>query len=36
MYDVSGVKGSDVEKGIKEDWMHLVRGGFRFVPSDPG
>jgi hypothetical protein len=25
MYDVSGVKGSDVEKGIKEDWMHLVR-----------
>ncbi len=24
MYDVSGIKGADVEKGIKADWEHLV------------
>lgn len=25
MYDVSGVKGEDVEKYLKEDLLHLVR-----------
>jgi hypothetical protein len=24
MYDVSGIKGGDVEKGIRDDWEHLV------------
>lgn len=25
MYDVSGIKGEDVEKFIKDDILHLVR-----------
>lgn len=25
MYDVSGIKGEDVEKYLKEDLLHLVR-----------